>query len=105
MLDGYAEVLAADRRLALLRLLVESRGEAGESALQKGLQLLGHRVGVTRDVVRAELRELAERSCLELSYFQGDKVMIATLTNRGYDAAAGDIEVDGVAQPTRGRRG
>jgi hypothetical protein len=105
MLEGYAEVLAADRRLALLRLMVESGGEAAESALHKGLHLLGHRVGVTRDVVRQELRELAERSCVELSYFQGDRVMIATLTGRGADAANGDVKVQGVAAPAMGRRG
>lgn len=101
-MDGYAEVLAADRRLALLRLLVEAGGEAGESVLEKGLHMLGHRAGVDRDQVRQDLRDLEDRDCLVIEFFE-DKVMIAAITRRGVSAANGVIEVKGVAKPAMGR--
>ncbi len=100
-MKSYAEVVAADRRLVILRLLVEARGEAGESVLEKGLNLLGHRVGVTRDSVREDLRFLGDRDLVMVEFFQ-DKVMIAKITRRGVACAKGDIVVDGVAEPSIG---
>jgi predicted ArsR family transcriptional regulator len=101
-MTGFADFLSQDRRLAILRLLVEARGSCGESVLEKGLWALGHRVGVDRDAVRADLRFLETAGCVEIEFFQ-DKVMVATLTRRGEACAKGNITVDGVAEPAIGR--
>ena len=98
---NFAEHLAKDRRLVILRLLVEARGEAGESALEKGLRMYGHRVGVDRDVVRAELRFLVEAECV-VTQVLDDRVMVATITKRGVACAEGNIVVPGVAEPSIG---
>lgn len=98
-MNTFADHVAADRRLVILRLLLEGGGTAGESVLEKGLNMLGHRVGVTRDLVRSELRYLAERDALQIEFYQ-DKIMIATLTRRGADCAGGNVKIDGVATPT-----
>jgi len=104
---GFAEHLAADRRLVLLRLLVEANGEAGESALEKGLLMLGHRAGVDRLSVHADLAFLAEseRACVVLETYNGGQgpVVIAAITKRGVAVAEGRVMVDGVAPPSMGR--
>lgn len=100
-MSSYAEVLAADRRLVILRLLVEARGESGESALEKGLHMLGHRTGVTRDSLRADLRWLADCDLVVTEFYQG-RVMIAKITRRGVACASGHIKVEGVAEPSIG---
>jgi hypothetical protein len=97
----YAAILAADRRLAILRLLKEGGGEAGESVLEKGLHMLGHRAGCDRDQVRADLRALEDRACLVISLFQ-DKYMVAKITRRGVSVAEGIVHVEGVARPAMG---
>lgn len=101
-MSGFGDFLAQDRRLVILRLLIEARGSAGESVLEKGLKALGHRIGVDRDAVRADLRFLETAGCVEVEFFQ-DKVMVAALTRRGEACAEGNIAVDGVAQPSIGR--
>ena len=101
-MNGYADLLRADRRLAILRLLVEAGGEAGESVLEKGLHMLGHRTGVDRDQVRRDLKDLVELDCVEVEFFQ-DKVMVGAITRRGVSVANGVIKVEGVAAPAMGR--
>lgn len=94
----YAEELAANRRLCILKLLEESRGQANESVLEMGLKLLGHHAGMTRDYVREQLRFLEKASLIRIEYFN-DRVMVAHLLGRGADVASGAIDCDGVAQP------
>jgi hypothetical protein len=98
---SFADFLAEDRRLAILRLLVEARGEAGESVLEKGLKGLGHRVGVDRDVVRADLRFLVAAECAVTTMFD-DRIVVAQITKRGVACAEGNIAVAGVAEPSMG---
>lgn len=98
----FSDFLAQDRRLALLKLLIEARGEAGESVLERGLKALGHRVGVDRDAVRNDLSMLAEVGCVVVDYFD-DRIQIAAITKRGVACAEGRITVDGVAEPSMGR--
>ncbi|WP_374569673.1 hypothetical protein [Phenylobacterium sp.] len=106
-MNSFAEHLAADRRLVILRLLVEARGEAGESALEKGLLMLGHRAGVDRQAVLDDLALLAdeERECVVLDRYDGagGTVTIAAITKRGVAVAEGRISVKGVASPSLGR--
>jgi hypothetical protein len=99
--SDFQKHVEADRRLVILRLLVENRGEAGESAIQAGLSMWGHRTNVTRDVVRGDLKALKDRDCVELEYVQ-DRFMVARITERGRDVARGAISVAGVAEPSGG---
>lgn len=101
-MNGFAEVLNADRRLAILRLLHEANGQAGESSLEKGLHMYGFRRGVDRDQVRQDLKDLADRDCVEIEYVQ-DRYMIAAITRRGVSVAEGIIKVEGIAKPAMGR--
>lgn len=97
----FHDFLAEDRRLAVLRLLVECRGSASESVIQKGLRALGHRVGVDRDIVRGDFRFLEDAGLCVIEFFQ-DKVMIAEISRRGVAVADGQITVEGVAEPSIG---
>lgn len=97
----YAESLAANRRLAVLKLLIEDGGHSNESVLELALRELGHRKGLERDVVRQFLRDLEERACITIEMFR-DKVMVAHITPRGRLAAAGDVSIDGIASPHNG---
>lgn len=98
---SYAELLAEDRRLAMLRLLVESDGSANESVLQSGLELLGHHAGLTREAVRKDLEFLNDRGLVRLEWF-GDKVAVAHIKRRGVEVAEGRERVAGVKRPSIG---
>ena len=100
-MQGFADMLTAERRLAILQLLVMGGGEAGENAIEKGLHMQGHRAGVTHTQVRQDLQDLAARDCLRIDYFQ-DQYMVAKITRRGVDVAEGVIQVEGVARPPMG---
>lgn len=95
---NYAAYVVEDRRLVLLRLLDEAHGSANESVLHTGLQMLGHRRGVTRQVVTEDLGWLRDRHLVAVEYF-ADKIMVATLTTRGRNVARGDEVVEGVKRP------
>lgn len=101
-MSDYLKHLEADRRLVILRLLVEAGGECGESAIERGLHLYGHRTRVTRDVVRADLKALKERDCLEIEYVDS-RIMVACITQRGVACSKGAINIEGVAEPMMGR--
>jgi len=102
-MPGYADVLAADRRLCILRILTEPDvgGELGESSIEKSLGMWGFRARLSREVVQADLRELEKRHCVSIDYAR-DTYMIARITRRGVQAAEGVIEVDGVSKPQLG---
>ncbi|WP_421173774.1 ArsR family transcriptional regulator [Aeromonas enteropelogenes] len=93
---NFKELQQQDRRLVLLRSLVDMGGfEANESILEQCLGLYGHACG--RDVVRTELAWLAEQDLVTVRDVSG--CMVATLTGRGSDAARGVITVPGVKRP------
>lgn len=98
---SYAERQAADRRLVILRLLVEDEGHANESVLEQGLIALGHRIGLDRAAVRKLCEDLERAGCVRLEYFR-DRVMVAAITERGVAVSQGRIHVDGVAKPALG---
>lgn len=102
---GLAEILAADRRLCVLRFLAEDRDYTlNESLIQDTLSLVGH--AVSRDAVRTELAWLKEQGLVTTQQeMLGSKpLVIATLTERGADVAAGRAEVPGVKRPAPGSR-
>lgn len=92
-MKSFAEVLQEDRRLALLRFLERSPGyEANDSLLRQALATVGLHCG--RDVVRTELAWLAEQGLVRTE--QVSDVLMARLTERGEDVAAGRGSVPGV---------
>lgn len=98
---SYRDLVAADRRLCILRLLVEDGGHANESVLEQALEALGHRAGMERAVVRQYLRDLEQVDCLTIDLYR-DKIMVASITERGVKVARGQVTVDGVKQPSPG---
>lgn len=93
---SFADHLIEDRRLVLLRLLKEAGGTANDSPLHYGLQQIGHRRGLTREVVRTELEWLKQRRLVNLEMV--GTMMVATLTERGLNVAEGHERVEGVKQ-------
>src|ERR1051326_7205478 len=90
-----------DRRLVILRLLIEVGGSANESVLKDGLEQLGDFAGLTRGTVREHMHFLADRGLIKLTWF-GDKVAAAKITVRGVKIAEGRDTVEGVKKPAIG---
>jgi Fe2+ or Zn2+ uptake regulation protein len=89
------DLLEEDRRLVILRSLVEIGGEANESILNDCLDAYGHRV--SRDQVRTLITWLAEQGLIIVETV--GSYMVASLTGRGQDAAEGRATVPGVKKP------
>ncbi|ECI6681024.1 ArsR family transcriptional regulator [Salmonella enterica subsp. enterica] len=89
------DLLASDRRLVLLRSLMECGDTANESVLQTCLEAYGHRM--SRDAVRTELSWLSEQNLVRLSDVSG--CYVAAITGRGVDVAQGLATVPGVKKP------
>ncbi|MCV4272307.1 ArsR family transcriptional regulator [Pseudomonas capsici] len=96
MTTHYAEFLREDVRLVLLRLLSEMVAyRANSSVLTMALDSYGH--SLSRDQVKTELYWLAEQGALDLN--DVGPVLVATLTERGQDIAAGRARVPGIKRP------
>lgn len=97
---NLSEVIAQDRRLAILRTLEEApASQLNEGALQHVLGHLGHTVD--HDMLRADLEWLRSHNLArveELDVPRG-KLWIATLTAAGGDVANGRSRHPGVARP------
>ena len=89
------DLLDEDRRLVMLRSLVEIGGDANESILQGCLDGYGHRV--SRDQVRTHITWLAEQGLVTINMV--GSCMVASLTGRGQDVAEGRTTVPGVKKP------
>jgi DNA-binding transcriptional ArsR family regulator len=89
------DLLEEDRRLVILRSLVDVGGEANESILNDCLDAYGHRV--SRDQVRAQLAWLQEQGVVTIEMV--GSYMVATLTGRGQDVAEGRCVVPGIKKP------
>ena len=99
MSGSFADLLASDMRLVILRCLNEDPGyDLNESMLQTMLEALGH--NVSRDRVRTELAWLAEQGLVTVADVVG--IQVATLTARGSDTATGRATVPGVKRPRPG---
>lgn len=93
---SFADLIAADIRLAVLQILAQDPGYgANEMVLRQALAALGHHV--SRERLRTDLSWLAEQSLVALTDVSG--VVVARLTGRGDDAAAGRAVVPGVRRP------
>ena len=94
---SFSEFIREEQRLVLLRLLHEMpRYQSNSSLLTSGMEGFG--VAMTRDQVCTELNWLKEQGCLELQ--EAGSVLVATLTNRGADAATGMAKIHGVKRPS-----
>lgn len=94
---SYQMHFARHLRLAMLRLLAEAPGYAlNSSILTDALAALG--LSASRDLVRGEIAWLAEQGLATCDELPGG-LMIATLTERGGDVAAGRATVPGVQRP------
>jgi hypothetical protein len=96
---NFAERIAQDRRLVILRLLESTPGySANDSLLHLALEDFGHRV--SREQVRADLAWMAARKLLVIEQIAG--ITIVTATSRGLDVAQGKAIVPGVKRPEPG---
>lgn len=96
---SFAEHLAADRRLLILKLLEQAPDYRGNAyLLQSALPEFGHAVGLDR--LHTDLAWLAEQGLLVVSTVGG--VTLAQLTARGADVATGRSVVPGVKRPAPG---
>lgn len=91
---SYSEHVAAERRLAILRLIRDGGGAANANSLYNAAVAIGYPL-TTRDDIRADLDLLGERSCIVKDLFEG-KIVVAKLTELGRDVADGKRAVDGV---------
>lgn len=92
----YADFLRQDYRLVILRLLAETSGyRANSSVLTMALDNYGHTL--SRDQVKTEMHWLAEQGAVEIS--DVGPVLVAKLTERGQDIAAGRARVPGIKRP------
>ncbi|MBI1408136.1 MAG: hypothetical protein GC145_18645 [Caulobacter sp.] len=98
---SYRDLVEAERRLIVLRLLIENGGAGSESIIERGLLAIGERVDLDRAAVRRFIRELEQKTCVLVDLFQ-DKLMVATITKHGVAVAEGRVSVDGVAKPSLG---
>lgn len=89
-----SEIVAANRRLFILRLLVTGGCSANESVIAT-LTTHGGFAQVTRDDIRKDLDLLKERGCTTEDWFDG-VVRVVSITERGEDAAYGRVQVAGV---------
>ncbi len=99
MNSNFAQLLSADRRLVLLRILDRAPGnEANHYILREALDNMGH--NVSHDTTLTELSWLQEQGLVMLEDLGGTKV--ARLTGRGQDVALGRSLVSGVKKPVPG---
>lgn len=99
MSGSFADLIASDMRLVILRCLNEDPGyDLNESMLQGMLESLGH--NMSRDRIRTELAWLAEQGLITVT--EVVSIQVATLTGRGADVATGRSTVPGVKRPRPG---
>lgn len=98
-MSAYRDTLDQARRLYLLQVLIEAGGSANESILREACRAGFHAHGVTRQRIRADLAWLEDRGCVARTWLEGDVLLVAALTERGEDAARGDVQVPGIKRP------
>lgn len=97
---SFADLLAEDRRLVILRALAEDHDYTlNDSTVKRVLEHFGH--GVSRDMVRADLQWLADQRLLRLERIAAERgeLWVAKLTEDGADVARGRPH-PGVARPS-----
>lgn len=98
MTSDYAK---PERRLDILRLIVQEGGRSNDGSLLTAMRALGHRQFLDQAELRKLMRDCETRDCLTVSMLR-DTVMIGDITERGRMAVRGDILIDGIASPHNG---
>ncbi len=93
-------VVTADRRLVILRVLVEYRGALNSPTLESAVRAMGHRY-IDRALIIDDIRWLELRGLMTVETLRPD-VLDVTLTPKGERAAAGGEWVEGIARPSGG---
>ena len=95
-MSPFTEYLREDQRLVMLRILANMPSyKANSSVLTNVLGEYGH--SPSRDLVKTELLWLQEQGLVSIDDISN--LLIATLTERGADVAAGRAQVPGVKKP------
>jgi hypothetical protein len=98
---SLSEIMAAHRRLTILRLLGEApENTANDAIIHAGLAEIG--LACSRDQVRTDLAWLNEQALVKVDDVAGlsSHIFVAKLTERGDDVQAGRTTVPGVKRPT-----
>jgi hypothetical protein len=96
---SFAEFQAQDRRLCILKALESAAGyTCNELLLGRFLAAVGH--AVSADRLSQDILWLAEAGLV--SKTTGEGLLVATLTTRGADVAAGRATAHGVQRPAPG---
>lgn len=96
-MSTYKQLLTEDRRLTILRILLESAEyRANEFLLNTALSSFAH--SVSADQLRTDLAWLQEQGVIKLATVAS--VQIAELNRRGQDVALGRAEVPGIKRPS-----
>jgi hypothetical protein len=93
------EVIARDRRLAILRFLHDAPGcEMNTSMLRSALDAIGH--AVSRDTVEADVCRLCDKELVAVERLENLPVTVVTITERGMEVAQGKAHDPDVKKPT-----
>lgn len=93
------DIQRADRRLLILRALAEEPDYSLSDIVLRGLLAeFGHDVPL--DTVRADLDWLARAGLVTTG--EAGSALVATVTTRGVDVAAGRVRIEGVRRPRPG---
>lgn len=94
---SFADLMTADRRLVILRILERAPGyTANSSILHSQLDHTGHRC--SRDQVKGDVAWLEEQGLVKAE--DVGFAVVATVTDRGCDVALGRAIVPGVKRPS-----
>lgn len=97
-MNDYEALLAADRRLVVLRFLNKAVGHtANESVLETAVSGLGHLT--KREDIRNDLEFLQSCGCVTIEWFE-QKIMVAKLTRRGQYVVEGKEAIHGIKKPS-----
>jgi Fe2+ or Zn2+ uptake regulation protein len=99
-MSGYPEHFAKHVRLVILRLLAEAT-EYRLNASILGDMVAAHGLAATRAQIRTEIAWLEEQGLLKADEL-ANGLVVATLSERGLDVAAGRASVPGVQRPGPG---
>lgn len=94
----YSDHFVQHMRLVILRLLAEASEYRLNAAIVTDM-VNYHGLAASRAQVRTELAFLEEQGVVKTAEL-GSGVLVATLTERGADVAAGRATVPGVARPS-----
>lgn len=98
-LPSYDKILTENRRLAILKLLIEIGGGGNDSSLHQGLEMLGFR-RESRATIKEDMNFLSRNGLVKESWH--NDLMIVDITARGVETAEGRISVAGIKKPSVG---